>query len=197
MCVVLEGAVVAMIVQNFSYLIRKSYGDRVVGNRFKGYAWSALRMLRIVGMDSLDDAEIWMAAEESKRIAAIIEESLGVTSPTSTTGREEHGRCLHSCQRHVELGKIALMLGKKLWVPLINGQYNGTGTSELTLLRTMIPSPQRQHVLFLEFEVASRRATLPSGQVPKVIVELDDEYLSLEEDIAAKGILASEDGDSD
>lgn len=52
-------------------------------------------------------------------------------------------------------------------------------------------------MVFLEFEVLSTRAerSKPGGQVPEVVVELRDEWLSLEEYIAAKRITMDEDGD--
>jgi hypothetical protein len=52
-------------------------------------------------------------------------------------------------------------------------------------------------VVFLELEVLSKRAerSKPGGQVPKVVVELRDQCLSLEEDIAAQGITMDKDGD--
>ena len=86
------------------------------------------------------------------------------------------------------------MLGKKFWVPLINGQYSGTGPSERTLLQTFFPPPKRAHVVYLEFQVLAERTekTLSSGQIPKVIVELRDEQLPLEQDIEAKGIVIDE-----
>ena len=91
----------------------------------------------------------------------------------------------------------ALMLGKKFWVLHINGQYSGTGPQELALFRTFIPSPARPHALFLEFEVEFQRAKRGNlgGHIPKVIVELQDEQLELEQEIEAKGIMIDEGDD--
>ncbi|OAL23844.1 hypothetical protein AYO20_10864 [Fonsecaea nubica] len=179
--IVLDGAIVAMITKNFSHLIRKSDGDKISGGRFEGKPWSILRALRIVEMESVDNEEICVVAKESEWIAAVI----------ASSSRTAHGSAYDSGRR------IALMPGKKFWVPLISGQYTGTGPSELALLRTFLLSPQRPHVVFLEFEVMSKRAEQSQlgGQAPKVIVELCDKRLSLERNIEARGIFINEDGD--
>ena len=191
----LEGVVVTMI-ERYPHLVRESHGDRISEGRFTGHAWSALRIMRIVGMESEDDEEISTAAEESKRIVAIISGSLRAVDSASS-GNEVHNHRLCPCHRYIELGRIALKLGTKVGLLLINGQYSGTGPSEYAVLRTFFLSPERPHVVFLEFEVLSKRAerSKPGGQVPKVVVELRDEWLSLEEDIAAQGITMDEDGD--
>lgn len=75
------------VIERYPHLVQESYGDRVSEGRFTGYAWSALRILRIVGMESEDDEEISTAAEESKRIVAIISESL---RDSSSSGTEVH-----------------------------------------------------------------------------------------------------------
>lgn len=191
----LEGVVVTMIAR-YPHLVRESHGDRISEGRFTGHAWSALRILRIVGMESEDDEEISTAAEESEGIVAIISESLRAVD-SSSSGTEVHNHRLCPCHRDVELGRIALRLGRKVGLPLIDGQYSGTGPSAYAVLRTFFLSPERPHVVFLEFEVLSKRVerSKPGGQVPKVMVELRDEWLSLEEDIAAQGITMDEDGD--
>lgn len=185
-----------MMIAKYPHLVRESLGDRISEGRFTGHAWSAFRILRIVGMESEDDGEISTAAEESERIVAIICESLRVVD-SSPTGTEVHNHRLCPCHRDVELGRIALRLGRKVGLPLINGQHSGTGPATSALLRTFFLSPERPHVAFLEFEVLSKRAeqSKPGGQVPKVVVELRDEWLSLEEDIVAQGITMDEDGD--
>jgi len=196
--ILLDGAIVGMITKNFPHLIRKSDGDKISGGRFKGKPWSILRALNIVKMESDDDEEICIAATESHRIAAVIvSSSRTANSSAYNNNREGHGHRLCLCRKHIELGRIALMLGEKFWVPLINGQYNGTGPSELALLRTFFLSPQRPHIVFLEFELMSKRAeqSQPGGQVPKVIVELDDKRLSLQQDIKAKGIVVDQGSD--
>jgi hypothetical protein len=136
------------------------------------------------------------AAEESERIVAIISKSLRVVD-SSLSGTEVHDHRLCPCHRSVELGRIALKLRRKVVLPLINVQYSGTGPSEYAVLRTFYLSPERPYVVFLEFEVSSERAerSKPGGQVLKVVVELRDLCLSLEEDTAAQGITMDEDGD--
>lgn len=190
----LEGAVVTMMAR-YPHLVRESDGDRISDGRFTGHAWSALRILRIVGMESEDDEEISAAAEESERIVAIISESLRVVD-SSSSDTDVHNHRVCPCHRDVELGRIALRLGRKVGLPLINGQYSGTGPSRYAVLRTFYLSPERPHVVFLEFEVLSKRAerSKPGGHVPKVMVELRNERLSLEEDIVAQGITMDEDG---
>ena len=194
---VLEGPIVT-IIERFPHLIKESYGDKVEGQRLEGHAWSVLRILRRVGVESEDDEEICLAAEEADRVAALISSTLTAVDTSPKAGIDElqghHHHRLCPCQRHMELGRIALTLGKKFWVPLINGQHSGTGRSELALFRTFFPSPERPHVLFLEFEVEFQRAkqSKPGGQIPKLIVELQDEQLALEQDIEAKGIVIDE-----
>ena len=57
--------------------------------------------------------------------------------------------------------------------------------------------PIRPHVVVLEFEIMSKRVeqSKPGGQVPKVVVELDDVWLPLEKDMEARGITVEEDDD--
>jgi hypothetical protein len=51
--------------------------------------------------------------------------------------------------------------------------------------------------VFLEFEVLLTRVepSKPGDQVPKVVVKLRDEWLSLKENITAKGITIDKDSD--
>jgi hypothetical protein len=105
----LERAVVTMIAR-YPHLVRESDGDRI---SFAAHAWSALRILRIVGMESENDEEIFAAAEESERIVAIISESLRAVD-SSLSGAEVHNHRLCPCHRSVELGRIAPKLGRKI-----------------------------------------------------------------------------------
>ncbi|KIW63457.1 hypothetical protein PV04_10293 [Phialophora macrospora] len=180
------------IVKRYPHLIRKLYGDTISESGFTAAPWSALRILRIIGMDSDDDEEICTAAEASEQVVAIILASL------SNSDRWWGGRChrLCPCRRDFSLGRIALRLGKAFWVPLMGGQYARRGSFELARLRTFFLSTERAHVLYLEFEATSKRAEQkePGGQIPKIVVELHRVSLSIEEDIRAKGIvLASHD----
>jgi hypothetical protein len=54
----LERAVVTMIARH-PQLVRESDGDRISDSRFTAHAWSALRILRIVGMENEDDEELF------------------------------------------------------------------------------------------------------------------------------------------
>jgi len=71
---------------------------------------------------------------------------------------------------------------------MIGGEHSGTGPSERTLLRTFFLSPQRPRVVYLEFQVLAEQG-LSSVQIPKNIVELRNEHLTLEQDIEAMGIV--------
>jgi hypothetical protein len=174
------------IITRYPHLIRKSYGDTMSESCVSAAPWSALRILRIIGMDSDDDEEICTAAEASEHVVAIILASL------SNSDRSWGGWChrLCPCRRDLALGRIALQLGKEFWVPLMGGQYARRGLLELARLRTFFPSTERAHVLYLEFEATSKRAEQkePGGQIPKIVVELHRVSLSFEEDIRARGI---------
>lgn len=187
--VVLDGQTLKLI-DKFPHLIRKSDGDEAGGSYLKINAWSALRMLSIIGMDSEDDDDVCIAGEKAEEIAAIISKSLDVAE-SSSSACMGHCHRLCCCRRHVELGHMALMLGKKFWLPLIGGQYSGTGSSERAMLRTFFLSTVREYVVTLEFEVLSKRAdrSRSTGQVPKVTVELADGRVSLETEIDNKGII--------
>lgn len=130
----LAGAFVKLI-QKFSHLIRRHDGDRVERDCFRGYAWSALRILRVIAMESEDDEEIDMAAERAEIIATKISEWLEVIA-RSGGAHSLPGQRLYGCQKHVELGRLARLLGEKFWVPLIDGRYSGTGPSGRAMLRT-------------------------------------------------------------
>lgn len=75
-------------------------------------------------------------------------------------------------------------------MPVIEGLYSGTGPSERTILRTFFLSRERGHVATLEIEILSERVERGKGvgQTRKVIVELDDKRVSLEDDIDNNGI---------
>ncbi|EXJ54273.1 hypothetical protein A1O7_09611 [Cladophialophora yegresii CBS 114405] len=176
---------VVEVMKRYPHLIRKSNGDTLSEKCFTGAPWSALRILRIIGMDSDDDEEICIAAEASKQVVAIIRASLSNTDRSWRLCRR-----LCPCRRNFSLGWIALQLGQAFWVPLTGGQYARRGSLELARLRTFFPSTERAHVLYLEFEATSKRAEQkePGGQIPKIVVELYRVLLSIEDEIRAKGI---------
>nr|KAK5449218.1 hypothetical protein LTR18_002307 [Exophiala xenobiotica] len=174
----------------------KHNGDKLVGGRFQSHAWSALRILRVIGIESEDDEEIGIAAGKADNIAGEISEALKLVA-RSRGANVFHGQRLCRCQKDIELGKLALRLGKKFWVPLINGRYSGKGPSERAMLRTFFLSQEREHVVTLEFEIQTERAEQSKGFVGsrKAIVELDDQWVSLEEDIDSQGITVDNGGD--
>jgi hypothetical protein len=90
----LDGEFVNLI-QKFSHLIRKHDGDKVERDCFRGHAWSALRILRVIAMESEDDEEVGMAAEKAEIIATQISESLEVIARSggahSLTGQRTAG----------------------------------------------------------------------------------------------------------
>ncbi|KIW99657.1 uncharacterized protein Z518_11070 [Rhinocladiella mackenziei CBS 650.93] len=186
---------VARIIERFPQLVRREYDDRVMESGFKGYAWSALRILRAIQMESDDDDEIQTAGETSTEIVRLISRSLNAAGTPVDAVHNSPCHRLCTCRRHDALGWLALRLGEKFRVPLIDGQYSGVGQSEPCFLQTFHLSRGREYVVILEFESVFRRAEnggyMSSG--PKIVVELDEPQMSLKTDIESKGILMSED----
>ena len=91
-------------------------------------------------MEGDDDEEISVVAEESEKVATVISNALNVDRLPDSSLRETYDHRLCQCRLHIELGRMALMLGKRFWVPLIHGQHSGTGSPELTILRTFFLS---------------------------------------------------------
>ncbi len=147
-------------------------------------------------IESKDDEEIGIAAAKAESIAGEISEALKLVA-RSRGANVFHGQRLCRCQKDIELGKLALRLGKRFWVPLINGRYSGKGPSERVMLRTFFLSQEQEHVVTLEFEIQTERAEQSKGfgETRKVIVELDDQWVSLVEDIDNQGITVDNGGD--
>lgn len=163
------------LIQKFLHLIRKHDGDKVERHRFRGDAWSALRILRVIAMESEDNDEMDVAAEKAEAIATHISDWLKVIARTGNAHSLRDQR-LHGCRKYVELGRLALLFGEKFCVPLIDGRYSGTGPSERAMLRTFFLSQARECVVTLEFEPLTERTERKksAGQTRKVIIELHD-----------------------
>ena len=193
------GGEIATAIRQFGRLIKERDGDQLSESSFEGYAWSALRILRIVQMESVDDDEIRVMTEASVRIVTLISGWLSVSDMQILSNPSRHSHRLCPCRRQVELGWLALSLGKLFGVPLRHGQYSGTGPTTLSFFRTFYLSAEMPHLVVLEFEIASKRAeqTERDGPISKIVVNLDDELVSLETDIESKEIIAEEEGDDD
>ncbi len=56
---------VVTVIERYLHLVREPYSDRISGGRLTGYAWSALRILRIVGMESEDNKDLYCGGGEA------------------------------------------------------------------------------------------------------------------------------------
>ena len=99
--------------QIFPRQVREPYGDTTLREVvLKAQAWSALRILRRVGLETDDHHEICTSAEEAKRVAAMISDALKtVNSSFGASFHEDDHHRLCLCRVEVELGRITLMLG--------------------------------------------------------------------------------------
>jgi hypothetical protein len=187
----------ATIIRRFPQLVREAYGDKITESGFEGEAWSALRILRVVQMESVDNDEVDTAGETSTGIANSISESLGATKLRIGAHRNSDCRRLCNCRQHLELGWLALRLGKNSTSLSSKGSIPVLDSPNSVFSGPFFLSPRREHLVNLEFESVSKRAENVEhpGPVPKIVIELDNPRLSLERDIEAKEIIIVEDDD--
>lgn len=186
--VVLDESVTSIITQQFPEFVRGEEGDMIVENHFKGYEWSALRILRSIPMErGADDGAVEIFGKEADRITA----SESLKAAESSYHRQSstcHDHRLCPCQRHGELGWLAKKVGHGFSLPTVGGLSARNGPRELAMLRTFSLSPYRAYGVDLQFGL--------TDPIETFTVELTDRILPIKEEIESLGIVDNDEDET-
>jgi hypothetical protein len=173
----------ADFIHRYKVLARSDDGDKILKNGFEACTWSLMRIFIIVQIDSRDDDDLGIAEEVSKEIARYIRNWLRKIPLEERDGL-----------RNFELGGLALQLGGKHQIPLVNRQHSMHGILELAYLRTFYSSAGMPGVVDLEFESVFDREKQSEQHehyhrpISKIMITLCDGGGTLAEEMEMKGI---------
>lgn len=173
----------ADFMHRYKVLARSNDGDKILKNGFEACSWSLMRIFTIVEMESRDDDDLGIAEEVSKEIARYITNWL-----RKIPLEEQNGL------RNFELAGLALQLGRKHQIPLVDRQHPKHETVEPAYLRAFYPSARMPGVIDLEFEsVFDRKKQSEQHEhyhrpISKIMITLCDGRVTLAEEMEMKGI---------